>query len=158
MSLDGRIERPKLAIRLARPSEALGLTDVLLNLDPTPAGFAYRAAGGSHLGPFTSNGAILLPKGQPALIQVAAINVSNTRASGALRSDPGGFTGRLDVDGGGLAGRLAVQPVQQPPAHRHRPQGRQCALRRSAADRDPKRPAGRRRPARSGRHLAQGNA
>ena len=35
MSLDGRIERPKLAIRLARPIEALGLSDVLLNLDPT---------------------------------------------------------------------------------------------------------------------------
>jgi translocation and assembly module TamB len=110
MGLDGRIERPKLAIRLARPSEALGLADVLLNLDPTPQGFAYRAAGRSHLGPFTSNGAILLPKGQPALIQVAAINVSSSRASGVLRSDPGGFTGRLDVSGGGLDGQLAFSP------------------------------------------------
>jgi translocation and assembly module TamB len=110
MTLDGRIERPKLAIRLARPSEALGLADVLLNLDPTPAGFAYRAAGQSHLGPFTSNGAILLPRDRPALIQVAAIDVSNSRASGVLRSDPGGFTGRLDVAGGGLAGRLAFSP------------------------------------------------
>lgn len=110
MSLDGRIERPKLAIRLARPSAALGLSDVLLNLDPTPDGFAYRAAGGSYLGPFTSNGAILLPKDRPALIQVAAINVSNSRASGALRSDPGGFTGQLDVGGGGLSGRLAFSP------------------------------------------------
>jgi translocation and assembly module TamB len=110
MTLDGRIERPKLAIRLARPNEALGLRDVLLNLDPTPAGFAYRAAGRSHLGPFTSNGAILLPKDRPALIQIAALLVSNSRASGALRSDPGGFTGRLDVDGGGLAGKLLFDP------------------------------------------------
>jgi translocation and assembly module TamB len=110
MNLDGRIERPKLAIRLARPSEALGLADVLLNLDPTEAGFAYRAAGTSHLGPFTSRGAILLPKDRPALIQVAAILVSGTTASGTLRSDPGGFTGLLDVKGGGLAGRLAFSP------------------------------------------------
>ncbi|MEA3008640.1 MAG: translocation and assembly module TamB [Sphingomonadales bacterium] len=110
MSLDGHIERPKMAIRLARPSPALGLTDVLLNLDPTADGFAYRAAGGSYLGPFTSNGAILLPRDRPALIQVGAINVSNSRASGALRSDPGGFTGQLDVVGGGLSGRLAFSP------------------------------------------------
>jgi translocation and assembly module TamB len=110
MNLDGHIERPKLAIRLARPNEALGLADVLLNLDPTAAGYTYRSAGGSYLGPFTSHGAILLPKDQPALIQVAAIDVSNSRASGALRSDPGGFTGRLDVSGGGLAGRLVFDP------------------------------------------------
>jgi translocation and assembly module TamB len=111
MSLDGRIEKPKLAIRLARPNDALGLANVLLNLDPTPAGFAYRAEGMSHLGPFTSRGAILLPSSQPALIQVAALNVSSTSASGTLRSDPGGFTGRLDVAGGGLDGRLLFSPV-----------------------------------------------
>jgi translocation and assembly module TamB len=44
------------------------------------------------------------------LIQVAAINVSNTRASGVLRSDPGGFTGQLNVAGGGLDGRLVFSP------------------------------------------------
>ncbi|CAA9520299.1 MAG: Inner membrane component of TAM transport system [uncultured Sphingosinicella sp.] len=111
MTLDGRIERPKLAIRLARPNEAMGLTNVLLLLDPTPQGFAYRAEGGSTLGPFTSRGAILLPAGQPATIQVAALNVSGTAASGMLRSDPGGFTGRLNVAGGGVGGALLFNPV-----------------------------------------------
>src|SRR3546814_7087196 len=65
----------------------------------------------SHLGPFTSRGAILLPKGRPAVIQVAAIDVSGTSASGTLRSDPGGFSGRLDVAGGGLDGALLLSPV-----------------------------------------------
>ncbi|HEY9553459.1 translocation/assembly module TamB domain-containing protein [Allosphingosinicella sp.] len=111
MTLDGRIERPKLAIRLERPNDALGLADVLLDLDPTDQGFAYRAEGMSHLGPFTSRGAILLPKGRPAVIQVAAIDVSGTSASGTLRSDPGGFSGRLDVAGGGLDGALLLSPV-----------------------------------------------
>jgi translocation and assembly module TamB len=111
LNLDGRIDRPKMAIRLERPADALGLRDVLLNLDPTAGGFAYRAAGQSHLGPFTSQGAILLPSGQPAIIQVRALNVSGTNASGTLRSDPGGFTGRLDVAGGGLDGRLLFNPV-----------------------------------------------
>lgn len=111
MTLDGRIDRPKLAIRLPRPNDALGLRDVLLNLDPTSEGFAYRASGSSHLGPFTSRGAILLPAGRAALIQVAALEASGTTASGMLRSDPGGFTGTLDVAGGGLNGRLLFSPV-----------------------------------------------
>lgn len=111
MILDGRIDRPKITLRLPRPNDALGLTDVLLNLDPTATGFAYRARGGSHLGPFTSSGAILLPRASPATIQIAALDVSNTHAAGSLRADPGGFTGRLDVSGGGLDGRLLFSPV-----------------------------------------------
>jgi translocation and assembly module TamB len=110
MTLDGRIERPKMAIRLARPNEALGLANLLLNLDPTQAGFAYRAEGMSHLGPFTSRGAIVMAKDRATLIQVAALNVSSTTASGTLRADPGGFTGRLDVAGGGLDGKLGFNP------------------------------------------------
>jgi translocation and assembly module TamB len=112
MTLDGPIDRPKLVLRLARPNQAMGLKDVLLNLDPTASGFAYRAAGGSTLGPFTSTGDILLPQGQAALIRIAALNISNTRASGTLRSDPGGFTGVLAVAGGGLDGKLSFDPVR----------------------------------------------
>ncbi len=111
MTLDGRIDRPKMAIRLAAPNDALGLAGVTLNLDPTAEGFAYAAAGRSTLGPFTSRGAILLPRGQAALIQVAALNVSGTGASGTLRADPGGFAGALQVAGGGLDGRLLFSPV-----------------------------------------------
>ena len=104
LTLDGRIERPRLAVRLERPVDSLGLRDVLLNLEPNPVGYAWRAEGGSTLGPFNGNGNIALPAGQPAIIQVAALNVSGTRATGALRADPGGFTGRLTVAGGGLEG------------------------------------------------------
>jgi translocation and assembly module TamB len=111
MRLDGRIERPRLAFRLQSPNDALGLAKVLLELDPTTEGFAYRAAGGSTLGPFTSRGAILLPRGANALIQVAAIDVSGLTASGQLRADPGGFTGRLNLAGSGLSGALLFNPV-----------------------------------------------
>jgi translocation and assembly module TamB len=111
IGLDGRIERPRLTVRLERPVTALGLTDVLLNLEPNAAGFLWRAEGGSALGPFTGNGAIVLPPGRPALVQVATLNVSGTRASGGLRSDPDGFTGLLNVSGGGLEGRLQFNPV-----------------------------------------------
>ena len=111
MGLEGRLERPQLAIRMESPADALGLADVLLELDPNETGFAWRAQGGSTLGPFNGNGSILLPPGQPATIQVAALDVSGTRASGALRAGDGGFTGRLDVAGGGLGGRLIFDPL-----------------------------------------------
>lgn len=111
MRLDGRIERPRMAIRLQRPNPAIGLANVLLELDPTAGGFAYRAAGGSKLGPFTTRGAILLPRGAAALIQVANLNVSGVNATGTLRSDSGGFTGRLDLAGSGFSGPLLFSPV-----------------------------------------------
>src|SRR6202012_5693606 len=111
MHLDGAIDRPRLALRLARPNDAMGLADVQLDLDPAASGSAGRAAGGSTLGRFTGNGAILLPRDQPAVIQVAALDAAGSHAAGSLRSDPGGFTGRLDLGGGGLSGRLAFDPV-----------------------------------------------
>jgi translocation and assembly module TamB len=111
LNLDGEISRPRMAIRLPRPLDALGLADVLINLDPTVEGFAYRAEGGSTLGPFAARGAILVPSGAPATIQVGNLAVSGTNAVGAFRSDPGGFTGRLDVSGGGVTGHLLFNPL-----------------------------------------------
>jgi translocation and assembly module TamB len=110
LELDGPIGRPRMAIRLPRPNEALGLANVVINLDPAANGFAYRAQGGSHLGPFTSTGAIVTGANAPTVIKVAALNLSTTRASGVLRADAGGFTGQLNVAGGGLDGRLVFSP------------------------------------------------
>ena len=109
--LDGNIARPRVELFLERPNDSLGLSNVHLLLDPIAAGFNYRASGGSRLGPFTSNGQILLPKGGRTIIAIAALDVSNTHASGRLRADPGGFTGDLDISGGGLTGTLAFAPV-----------------------------------------------
>ena len=111
MVLDGQINRPQVQLFLERPNDTLGLRDVQLLLDPTLAGFNYRANGQSTLGPFTSNGRILLPTGGRATISIAALDVSGTHASGDLRADPGGFTGLLNLTGGGLNGTLAFAPV-----------------------------------------------
>ena len=116
--LDGRIDRPTIDLWFARPNATLGLKDVSAHLDPTADGFAFRAGGGSRLGPFTAAGAILLPRGGDAAIDVAALNVSGTRANGRLRIVSGGFDGRLQVAGGGLSGPVllsvpgAVQQVE----------------------------------------------
>ena len=63
MILDGRIERPRVELFLDRPNETLGLRDMRLLLVPNAAGFDYTSNGTSRLGPFTSNGRILLPSG-----------------------------------------------------------------------------------------------
>ncbi|RIX27362.1 translocation/assembly module TamB domain-containing protein [Sphingomonas edaphi] len=111
LRLDGRIERPKVELFLERPNEALGIRDMRLFLDPTAQGFAYRANGQSRFGPFTSNGAILLPRGGRATINIAALDVAGTTARGALRADPGGFSGQLRLAGGSLAGTLDFAPA-----------------------------------------------
>ena len=108
--LDGRIEHPHVELQLARPMDALGLRNVRAVLDPTVQGFAWRAAGTSRLGPFTGNGAIVLPKGAAATIAVAALDVSGLRATGALRSLPGGFSGQLALAGSGITGTLGFVP------------------------------------------------
>lgn len=109
--LDGHIERPKVELFLESPNEALGIRDMTLFLDPTAQGFAYRANGQSRLGPFTSNGNILLPRGGRATIAIAALDVAGTTATGDLRADPGGFSGLLRLAGGGLNGTLGFAPV-----------------------------------------------
>ncbi len=109
--LDGHIERPKLDIFLNRPNEALGIKDMRLALDPIPAGYNYRASGGSRLGPFTSNGQILLPTGAPTVIAIAALDAGGAHASGRLTALPGGFSGKLALANGTLGGTLDFSPV-----------------------------------------------
>jgi translocation and assembly module TamB len=111
MVLNGNIARPNVELFLDRPNDTLGLKDVHVLLAATQAGYDYRANGGSRLGPFTSNGQILMPHGARTVIAVTALDVNRAHASGRLRADPGGFTGTLDVAGGGVNGQLAFAPV-----------------------------------------------
>ncbi len=111
--LDGHIERPRLDIFLDRPNDALGITNMRLALDPIAAGYTYKASGGSRLGPFTSDGQILLPHGAPTVIAVASLNAGGAHASGDLTSLPGGFRGRLTLANGSLGGTLDFSPAGQ---------------------------------------------
>lgn len=112
LTLDGDIARPRVDLFLQRPNDSLGLSNVRLLLNPVATGYDYKGAGTSRLGEFTSNGQILLPHAGPAVIEIAALNVGGTTASGNLRSDPGGFTGILNLAGGGQNGILGFAPVE----------------------------------------------
>jgi translocation and assembly module TamB len=111
MVLDGHIERPRIDLFLQSPNASLGIRGMRLLLDPTSAGFDYRASGGSKLGPFTSNGQILLPPGAPTVIAIALLEAGGAHASGSLQSEPGGFRGRLTLADGTLAGTLDFSPA-----------------------------------------------
>jgi translocation and assembly module TamB len=154
MTLDGRIERPKLAIRLARPNEALGLADVLLNLDPTrPASpIAPRAD--------RRSGTVHLARRDPAARQPAGGHPGRgaqrlgTPATGSLRSDPGGFTGRLDVPAAASTGGCC-SARSEPSSGSRSSDRQQCALRRAAADLRSEAARSKGDPARSGRHSSR---
>ncbi len=113
LKLDGQIDKPTLDLVFTSPNATLGLSNVRAHLDPTAQGFAFTAAGGSRLGPFTTNGAILLPPGAGATIAIAALNVAGTKASGNVAAVDGGFNGALAVAGGGISGELLFRPVGQ---------------------------------------------
>jgi translocation and assembly module TamB len=120
MILDGQIDRPTLDLQLARPMDALGLKNVSAKLVPTPQGFQWQAAGGSMLGPFTGNGAILLPPGGQAVIQVTQLAASGLIAKGQFHAASGGLNGQLALSGSGISGTLAFAPqngVQRIEAH-----------------------------------------
>ena len=108
MALVGRLERPRLVLDLDSPFDTAKLSDVHLVLDPTETGFDYQAAGGSLLGPFTSSGDILLPKGGSALFEVDRLVVADTLARGRVRPENGGLSGTLAVSGGGVDGDLQL--------------------------------------------------
>ncbi|MBK5265067.1 MAG: translocation/assembly module TamB domain-containing protein, partial [Alphaproteobacteria bacterium] len=109
--LDGKIDRPKVDVVLARPMDAAGLTNVEVHLSPVAEGFTFAVDGGSTLGPFDGEGKILLPHGGQALISVARLTVSGTVAQGQIRPVAGGLDGRLEISGGGVTGFVALQPV-----------------------------------------------
>ena len=112
LRLDGRIERPTLDLVFARPNATLGLAAVRAHLAPSAQGFTFTAAGGSRLGDFTGAGQIVLPPGNgQSRILVERLDVSGTRATGALDIVDGGSRGRLNVNGGGWSGALDFAPV-----------------------------------------------
>ncbi len=115
LTLDGHIDKPTVDILLQRPMDALGLRDVKGQFVPNEAGYAFTAAGGSTLGPFTGNGVILLPQNAQAVIRVMRLDVSGVTASGDIRPVTGGLDGQLAVSGPvtGIVGFHPVGGVQQ---------------------------------------------
>lgn len=110
LTLDGAIDRPTVDLVLHSPLKALGVTDLNAHLAPDASGYSFTAQGGSTLGAFTGNGAILLPAGGQAVVRIAHAEVSGVTASGDLRPVTGGLDGQLQV-AGPVTGQIGFTPV-----------------------------------------------
>jgi len=99
LTLAGDIARPQVDLLLARPLPALGLTNVRAQLMPDAQGYAVHAEGGSMLGAFKGEGAILLPAHGDATISIASLGVSNVVLKGDLVPVGGGLQGTLALSG-----------------------------------------------------------
>ncbi len=110
IELDGALNRPEVALLLDNPLPAAGLSAVRVKLIPIDNGFSYTAAGGSTLGPFDSDGAIITGGGAKTVVRVDRLLVSDTLAAGVIRPTSAGLAGKLDISGGGVAGDILFEP------------------------------------------------
>jgi len=99
IKLTEKLERPAVDLILEHPLDAAGLADVHVLLDPDEAGYHFRAEGQSAIGPFTSNGDIIMPSGRQrggqTSIKVADLSVNGAHGSGVIDNVPNGFAGRI---------------------------------------------------------------
>lgn len=110
LDLEGPLARPQIAVLLENPLPAAGLSAVQLNLDPADNGFAFTAAGGSTLGPFSGNGVIVTVPGLETQVRVDRLLVSDTLATGVIRPTSQGLAGNLAISGGGVSGNVLFEP------------------------------------------------
>ncbi len=106
--LSGRPDRPRVEMTLAAPVS--GVTAVELALEPSAAGYALAATGGSPLGPFAADGAVELAPGRDTTVRLDRLAVAGTVGQGRVTLTDGRLDGRIAFAGGGLAGTVGLRP------------------------------------------------
>ncbi len=111
VGLTGDLSRPNITLNLDRPLDTLGLRDVAITLTPNDNGFAFNSTGTSLLGPFVSNGDILLSPNSDAAARFDRLLVSDTIARGNIRNSADGFVGDFTINQGGVEGAINLRPA-----------------------------------------------
>lgn len=109
LSADG----PQVALVLADPLPAAGLSNVRLGLSPNGDGFRIETSGGSLLGPFDGVVQLLLPANGNAVFDIETLRIWRTDLRGRLALEDAGMRGVLKLEGGGLDGHIALVPKGQ---------------------------------------------
>ena len=99
ITLAGNAARPEVDLLLERPLPALRLANVRAHLAPNERGYAVTAQGGSMLGPFQGEAAILMPAGGQASIALTNLGVGDVVVKGDIAPVAGGLQGVLTLSG-----------------------------------------------------------
>ncbi|MCB2066087.1 MAG: translocation/assembly module TamB domain-containing protein [Erythrobacter sp.] len=97
---------PRATLVFADPLPAAGLADVRVALAPTEDGFQIDTQGGSMLGPFAGQLFLAIAEAGDTTINIARLDVAQTRVAGTLNLVDGGVAGSLAVSRGGLDGTI----------------------------------------------------
>ncbi len=101
---------PRAVLVLADPLPSAGLKDVRVGIAPSDDGFAIDVAGGSLLGPFEGALGLVFPPEAPTRIDIDALEIYRTNATGAFTLLDSGIAGDLALSGGGLNGTVSLTP------------------------------------------------
>ncbi len=99
VTLAGNAARPQVDLLLERPLPALALSNVRARLVPDARGYAVSVEGGSMLGPFKGDAAILMPPGGQTSILLTNLGISDVIVKGEIAPVAGGLQGLLTLSG-----------------------------------------------------------
>jgi len=99
---------PRVAMVLADPLPAAGLSNVRVVLAPTDNGFAIDTQGGSLLGAFDGQLNLNIADNGDTFIDINRLDVAQSRVSGVLQLIEGGVAGDLALSRGGIDGTIGL--------------------------------------------------
>lgn len=105
----GTSSAPTATLRMPSPGFGFGVTNLLAELAPAPAGLLLVASGDSPQGPLEGRVIVGMGKGQPLTLDIERAAIAGIAASGRLvQTSAGPFAGLLTVDGRGIDARFAL--------------------------------------------------
>ncbi|MDE1466988.1 translocation/assembly module TamB domain-containing protein [Aurantiacibacter sp. D1-12] len=99
---------PRAVLVFADPLPAAGLRDVRVALAPTDDGFSIETEGQSLLGAFDGLLDLTIADGGDTFLDIARLDVAQTRVAGALALVDGGAAGDLTLSRGGVDGTITL--------------------------------------------------
>ena len=101
---------PDVALVLAAPLPAAGLSDVRVAISPEAGGLRLETKGGSALGPFEGVLGLVIPADGPSRVAIKELSIWRTHVSGDVLLVDNGASGDLQLSGGGIDGTIVLAP------------------------------------------------
>ncbi|MEP7221142.1 MAG: translocation/assembly module TamB domain-containing protein [Novosphingobium sp.] len=111
LKLSGTIAAPVALVRASKPGMGIGLADLTATIRGDARGYAVKADGTTHYGPFLAD-AVLLTGQRQMTIDLKRGVFAGVNFAGTIAQSPAGpFTGVLRGSGSGIAGTVTLSPL-----------------------------------------------